>query len=132
MASFADYVHHKLTLAPDHIDAKRIGYLPHLPTSRIGGDLTVQWQRWRGFTSVTHYVKQKRVTKEVDDELPAKKFTLVDLGLSYVYPLTRATLEISLNIQNLTNREARLNNSPLRFLAPLPGRNARLGVKLMF
>ncbi|WP_223132154.1 TonB-dependent receptor [Pasteurella multocida] len=129
---FADYVHHKLTLAPDHIDAKRIGYLPHLPTSRIGGDLTVQWQRWRGFTSVTHYVKQKRVTKEVDDELPAKKFTLVDLGLSYVYPLTRATLEISLNIQNLTNREARLNNSPLRFLAPLPGRNARLGVKLMF
>ncbi|VEI58554.1 TonB-dependent receptor, beta-barrel domain protein [Pasteurella multocida] len=129
---FTDYVQNKLKLDSNHIDTKRIGYLPYLPTSRVGGDLTVQWQRWKSFASIVHYLKQKRVTKEVDDELPVKNFTLVDLGLSYVYPLNQAELEVSFHIQNLTNREARLNNSQLRFLAPLPGRNARLGVKLMF
>ncbi|HHT7856750.1 TonB-dependent receptor [Pasteurella multocida] len=129
---FADYVQNKLKRDPNHIDTQRIGYLPYLPTSRVGGDLTVQWQRWKGFTTIVHYLKQRRTTREIDHELSVKGFTLVDFGLSYVYPLNRATLEVSLNIQNLTNREARLNNSPLRFLAPLPGRNARLGLKLMF
>lgn len=140
---FADYVKTKLALppvptdinaipTPQQVDAKYLGSLPNIPTSRVGGNLTIQWKNWKGFIGATHYFKQNNVSKEVDEELKVDSFTLVDLGLSYTYPMQKANLEVSLNVRNLTNREARLNNSPLRFLAPLPGRNANLSMKLTF
>ena len=140
---FADYIKTKLVLpsvptdinaipTPQQVDAKYLGSLPNIPTSRVGGDLTIQWQKWKGFIGITHYFKQKNVSKEVDEELKVNAFTLVDLGISYTQPIKKTNLEVSLNVRNLTNRESRLNNSPLRFLAPLPGRNAQLALKLNF
>ncbi|WP_410683840.1 TonB-dependent receptor [Avibacterium paragallinarum] len=107
-------------------------YLPNLPSSRFGGDLNVEYQNWRAFFSAIHYKAQKHVSNEVDEKLINPSFTLVDVGVSYVYPWKQNEVEIYFNINNLTNREARSNTSPLKFLAPQAGRNAVLGLKVNF
>lgn len=107
-------------------------YLPNLPSSRFGGDLSVEYQNWRAFFSAIHYKAQKHVSNEVDEKLINPSFTLVDVGVSYVYPWKQNEVEIYFNINNLTNREARSNTSPLKFLAPQAGRNAVLGLKVNF
>ncbi|MFZ7143095.1 TonB-dependent receptor [Avibacterium avium] len=107
-------------------------YLPNLPSSRFGGDLTLEYKQWRSFISVIHYKTQKHVSNEVDEKLINPSFTLVDMGISYVHPWKQNELEIYFNVNNVTNREARSNTSPLKFLSPLPGRNAVFGIKLNF
>ncbi|MEE3620664.1 hypothetical protein ACLQ90_08050 [Avibacterium paragallinarum] len=92
----------------------------------------VEYQNWRAFFSAIHYKAQKHVSNEVDEKLINPSFTLVDVGVSYVYPWKQNEVEIYFNINNLTNREARSNTSPLKFLAPQAGRNAVLGLKVNF
>ncbi|MFZ7236917.1 TonB-dependent receptor [Avibacterium gallinarum] len=107
-------------------------YLPNLPSSRFGGDVNIEYKNWRAFLAATHYKTQKYVSNEVDEKLVNPSFTLVDMGISYVYPWKQSEMEIYFHINNLTNREARSNTSPLKFLAPQAGRNAVFGIKVNF
>ncbi|URL02805.1 TonB-dependent receptor [Avibacterium sp. 20-126] len=107
-------------------------YLPNLPSSRFGADLNIEYDRWKGFISAIHYKTQKNVSNEIDEKLSVPSFTLVDLGISYTYPWKQTEIELYLNVNNMTNREARSNTSSLKFLAPLAGRNASLGLNIKF
>lgn len=107
-------------------------YLPNFPSSRFGGDLSVEYKNWQAFLSAIHYKTQKNVSNEVDKDLTAPSFTLVDIGISYSFPWKRNEIEVYFNLNNLTNREARSNTSSLKFLTPLPGRNATLGLRINF
>lgn len=63
--------------------------------------------------------------------MPLDAFNLVDLQLSREIPLRTtavAGLEVFINGSNLLNEEARPHNSPLKYIAPLPGRGFQVGV----
>lgn len=59
-------------------------------------------------------------------------YTLVDAGIGKKFPLDKLTVSVDVVINNLTNVEARPASSQLKYLAPLPGRNYGLNVKVDF
>ncbi|WP_295520846.1 TonB-dependent receptor [uncultured Stenotrophomonas sp.] len=131
MSAFADLVKNKA----DHPDALRAHndgeYLPNMPTNRYGASL--QWQRegWKAQLSSTYYDTQKYLGRNVSEEVPLDAFNLVDLQLSREIPLRTTAvsgMEVFINGSNLLNEEARPHNSPLKYIAPLPGRGFQVGV----
>lgn len=58
--------------------------------------------------------------------------TLLNASLVWRAFLGRTVLEVLLRGTNLTNREARNHVSFLKDLAPLPGRDVRLGLRVAF
>lgn len=63
--------------------------------------------------------------------MPLDAFNLVDLQVSRELPVRNryiAGMEVFVNGSNLLNEEARPHNSPLKYIAPLPGRGFQVGV----
>ena len=102
-----------------------------MPTNRYGA--TLQWQRegWKAQLSSTYYDTQKYLGRNVSEEVPLDAFNLVDLQVSRELPVRNsyiAGMEGFVNGSNLLNQEARPHNSPLKYIAPLPGRGFQVGV----
>lgn len=131
VSTFADLVSNKAD-HPDPLRAHNDGaYLPNMPSNRFGA--SVQWQRegWKARLSSTYYDRQKYLGRNVSEEIPLDAFNLVDLQLSRELPVRSgyiAGLEVFVNGSNLLNQEARPHNSPLKYIAPLPGRGFQVGV----
>lgn len=131
VSAFADLVKNKAD-HPDSLRAHNDGeYLPNMPTNRYGANL--QWQRegWKAQLSSTYYDTQKYLGRNVSEEVPLDAFNLVDLQVSRELPVRNsyiAGMEIFVNGSNLLNEEARPHNSPLKYIAPLPGRGFQVGV----
>ncbi|WP_257816572.1 TonB-dependent receptor [Phenylobacterium sp. J367] len=66
-----------------------------------------------------------------DFELPTDGYTLLNAQVT-VRPLKDQGFKVFLDARNLTDTEAREHASFLKDLAPLPGRNFRLGVAYSF
>ncbi|MBN5050876.1 TonB-dependent receptor [Stenotrophomonas maltophilia] len=131
LSAFADLVRNQAD-RPDTLRAHNDGeYLPNMPTNRYGA--TLQWQRdsWKLQLSSTYYDKQKYLGRNVSEEIPLDAFNLVDLQVSRELPLRNAYIagmEVFVNGSNLLDDEARPHNSPLKYIAPLPGRGFQVGV----
>lgn len=109
-------------------------YMPNLPTSRYG--LGVSWHKggWKIGSSLTRHTKQKYLAgSPARREIQLKGYTLWDAYLSYtrrIKPLD--SVEWFLDARNLSNADARPNNSTLKYLTPLPGRSLRTGLRVSF
>ncbi|SDK46551.1 TonB-dependent receptor [Stenotrophomonas pavanii] len=131
VSAFADLVKNKAD-HPDSLRAHNDGeYLPNMPTNRYGASLQWQRQGWRAQLSSTYYGTQKHLGRNVSEEVPLDAFNLVDLQVSRELPVRNsyvAGMEVFVNGSNLLNEEARPHNSPLKYIAPLPGRGFQVGV----
>ncbi|UOO80764.1 TonB-dependent receptor [Uruburuella testudinis] len=107
-------------------------YMPGMPTSRYGGELAWERSGWRAAVGAVHYTRQKKVGKVIDNEPELPGYTLVDAHLAYAHSSRYGDWEWYLDGKNLTNREARPFNSPLKYLSPLPGRSLTAGVRVGF
>ena len=131
VSAFADLVKNKAD-HPDSLRAHNDGeYLPNMPTNRYGASLQWQRQGWKAQLSSTYYGTQKYLGRNVSEEVPLDAFNLVDLQVSRELPVRNsyvAGMEVFVNGSNLLNEEARPHNSPLKYIAPLPGRGFQVGV----
>lgn len=131
LSAFADLVRNQAD-RPDTLRAHNDGeYLPNMPTNRYGA--TLQWQHdsWKLQLSSTYYDKQKYLGRNVSEEIPLDAFNLVDLQVSRELPVRNAYIagmEVFVNGSNLLDDDARPHNSPLKYIAPLPGRGFQVGV----
>ncbi|MGV6988293.1 TonB-dependent receptor [Testudinibacter sp. P80/BLE/0925] len=108
------------------------GYVSAMPTSRYGAGIDWNYKNWSTSFSAWHYLKQDKVGVDINKELESPSFTLVDASISYQFRLAHSDIELYLIGKNLTNREARLHNSTLRYLAPMAGRSIATGVRWTF
>ena len=108
-------------------------YMPAMPTSRYG--IGLEWSKgnWLLGSSLTRYTAQKRRGRAIYEEPNLGGYNIWDAYLSYTRKLPKElTLEWFADARNLGNVEARPHNSTLKYLAPLPGRSLRTGLRLNF
>lgn len=105
-------------------------YMPNMPTSRFGFNLAGTINRFSLNVSLDQYMKQKYLGKNINPELPMPAYSLLNARVSYESTLSNFNIEYYVTGNNLLNKEARPQNSPLKFLAPLPGINISVGVKI--
>ena len=133
IAAFADLVKNKAD-HPDSLRAHNDGeYLPNMPTNRYGANVAWENNGWKATLSSTYYDKQKYLGKSVSDEVPLDGYNMVNFQLSRSFhvPDSRvAGVEVFFNGSNLLDEDARPHNSPLKYIAPLPGRGFQLGLTL--
>lgn len=106
-------------------------YMPNMPTSRFGFNLEGTLENFSVNISLDHYLQQKYLGKNINPELPMPAFSLLNARFSYKdSSLGLGNLECYIIGNNLLNAEARLQNSQLKFLSPLPGITISAGVKI--
>ena len=115
----ADYVHAQTDFGP----AARIP--PYSVTGRVAWTST----RFDASAEVRHVGEQDRVANEF--ELPTDDYTLVNASIA-VRPFAQQNVTLFAEARNLTDEEAREHVSFLKDIAPLPGRNLRIGVAYRF
>lgn len=119
----------------DHIDTVQAqvatgGNLPRIAPARIGANLRWEREGWRGSLGAVRYARQGEVAAF---ETPTPGYTLVDAHVAWHLD-TRGGRELELFVDgnNLTDREARPHTSFLKDVVPLPGRNLVFGVRAYF
>ncbi|MFC1397964.1 TonB-dependent receptor [Acinetobacter lactucae] len=130
ISGLADLVKNKAK-NPDHLRLSNDGiYLPNMPTNRYGAN--VEWKRenWSAQLSSIYYDRPHYLGKNVSEEIPLPAYNLVDLDISKKVILKNASFDFFINGSNLLNEDARPHNSPLKYIAPLPGRAFQLGVTM--
>lgn len=131
LSAFADLVKNKAD-NPDKLRAHNDGeYLPNMPTNRYGANVLWENQGWKSRLSGTRYDKQKYLGKSVSTEVPLDGYTMVNFQVSRAFQLPNSPvreIEVFLSASNLLDEDARPHNSPLKYIAPLPGRGFQLGV----
>lgn len=115
----ADYVHAQTDFGP----AARIP--PYSVTGRLAWTST----RFDASAEVRHVGEQDRVANEF--ELPTDDYTLVNASVA-LRPFAQQNVTLFAEARNLTDEEAREHVSFLKDIAPLPGRNLRVGVAYRF
>lgn len=113
-----DWVHGKTDLGPP----------ARIPPWSVSGRGVYEGGWWSGLVEVRRVGKQTRVS---EFELPTDAYTLLNASLT-LRPLDDKGFKIFLEGRNLTDEEAREHASFLKEIAPLPGRNFRLGVGYRF
>lgn len=130
LGGFADLVKNKAT-APDMMRLANDGvYLPNMPSNRYGASIEWHLQDWTTRLSSIYYAQPKYLGKNVGAEVPLPAYNLVDLYINKKMSLKHANFDLFINGTNLLNEEARPQNSPLKYIAPLPGRAFQLGISI--
>ncbi|NBN72213.1 TonB-dependent receptor [Proteus sp. G2618] len=108
-------------------------YLPNLPNEKHGISINYQHGELMAFSSATYNKKQKESGGLMyGGDITFPSYTLVDAGIGKKYHLDKLDVSVDFIINNLTNTEARPASSQLKYLAPLPGRNYGVNVKIDF
>ncbi len=125
---FADAVHAE--------DEEKKEPLPRIPPMRCGGRIKADWRNWSAGAHTLHALRQERVPREVFGTLayqsPSEAYTLLTLELERRFDHRYGEWKMTLQVSNLFNEEARQHTSFLKDVAPLPGRNVRFTVGLVF
>ncbi|MEM9557508.1 MAG: TonB-dependent receptor [Acidobacteriota bacterium] len=118
-------------LMGDWVEAEldRGGNIPRTPPLRLGTGIHYHGQRWNAAAEVRWIDDQDDVA---ENETPTEGYTLVGASLGYRWLVGGQVLDLLLRGRNLTDEEARSHTSFLKDVAPLPGRNLSLSVKLRF
>lgn len=130
LSTFGDFVKNRVT-NKNLIQSSNDGEYPtNMPTNRYGA--SIEWEKddYHLRLSNVYYAQAKYLGKSVNSEIPLPAYHLLDLSLSKKVALKNADFEFYLNGTNLLNEEARPQNSPLKYIAPLPGRGFQLGITM--
>ena len=100
-----------------------------MPTSRTGFDITGKVKRLGINIAMDHYFPQRYLGKHIGSDPQLPGYSLLNARVSYKFELYKLNTEAYLMGSNLLNVEARPYNSPLKYLAPLPGINIGAGMK---
>lgn len=118
-----------LTGAADYVRAQTdLGPAARIPPWSVTTGLNWTTARYDVSGEVRHVAEQTRVS---DDELPTDAYTMVNLKAAF-RPLADRNVTVFAEARNLTDEEAREHVSFLKDIAPLPGRNIRVGVAYRF
>lgn len=118
----------------DYVDAEisNGGDVPLIPPLTLNAGITADWQGWRAGADITLAAKQD---KPGAGELESSAFQQLNLrverDLSGVLNAEEGT-RLFLEARNITDEEIRYATSVLRDIAPAPGRNIRVGLKVAF
>lgn len=124
--------HLHLRLVGDMVDAELDeggGNLPRIPPLRLGGGLHYHSESWNASAEVQWVDEQNDVAR---NETPTDGYTLLNASLGYRLLLKQQIIDVLLRGRNLGDEEARSHTSFLKTIAPLPGRDLSLMVKLLF
>jgi iron complex outermembrane recepter protein len=123
--------HLELRLASDYVRAELDSGedLPQIPPLRFGAGLHYDYDAWHFGVQAFYYDKQD---KTADNELPTDSFTLAEADASYRLPMGSSSVFLFLKGTNLLDEDARQHASPLKDIAPLPGRSWHLGARAEF
>ena len=123
--------HLELRLATDYVRGKLDNGddLPQIPPLRVGAGLHYDLGQWHLGTQVFYYEKQDKIAS---NELPTDGYTMVDADTSYRLPMASSNVFVFLKGTNLLDEDARQHSSPLKDVAPLPGRALHFGVRAEF
>ncbi|MCU4413718.1 TonB-dependent receptor [Acinetobacter sp. WU_MDCI_Axc73] len=130
VSAFADFVKNK-NLHPNQFSLFNDGnYLPNMPTNRYG--MSVEWANndWSARLSSIYYDKPEYLGKSVSEEIPLPAYNMMDFQIQKHFKLQKTSMDVFLNGSNLLNEDARPQNSPLKYIAPLPGRGFQVGVNI--
>ena len=119
-----------LRLAADRVQGELAdgSKLPQLPPLHFGGELLGSWGNWNATASLWRYSGQHDIAA---NETPTDGYTLVAASLNRRWSLgDGGSLLLFLNGSNLTDQLARRHSSPLKAIAPLPGRSVTAGLRL--
>lgn len=121
----------ELRLVSDYVRGKLDNgeNLPQIPALRVGAELHFDAGDWHAGLNLMRTTRHKDV---IEHELPTDGFTMLDLDLSYRLPLLGKNLLLFARGTNLLNEDARLATSPLKDIAPLPGRSFHIGARAEF
>lgn len=130
---FADLVKNK----PKHNDKlerkEQYGnYLTNIPTNRYGAGLNWSYHNWQSGLNLIHYAKPKYLGKDINIETPLPSYNMLDANVSRTFDWKNSKFNVFLSANNLLNQDARPQNSPLRYIAPLPARSFNAGVSVDF
>ncbi|NBB64528.1 TonB-dependent receptor [Pseudomonas sp. ODNR1LW] len=121
----------KLSLegAADYVKADTdLGPAARIPPWSATARLAWTSRTWDLAGEVRHVGEQDRLA---DNELPTEAYTMVNLR-GAVRPFADKDVTVFAEAHNLTDEEAREHTSFLKDIAPLPGRNLRVGVTYAF
>lgn len=104
-------------------------YMPDLPTSRYGFSAGAGIKKISLNVSVDRYLKQRYLGKNINPEPPMPAYSLLAARIARKAIVKNIGVEYYVFGNNLLNVEARPQNSFLKYLAPLPGRNISVGIK---
>lgn len=118
----------EMRLASDYVRGKLDNgeNLPQIPPLRVGLGLHLEWNAWHFGIEAFRSLRQNDV---IANELPTDSHTLLEVDASYRLPLGDKHALLFVRGTNLLDADARLATSPLKEIAPLPGRSLHLGVR---
>jgi iron complex outermembrane receptor protein len=127
----ADPSHLTLELGGDYVRAElsQGGDLPRIPPVRYWGGLRYNSERWYGSVEVRRTEEQDRVA---ENETPTPGYTFLNAMAGYRFFFGTSLAEIYLRGINLTDEEALNHVSFLKDVAPLPGVDVTLGLRVSF
>ena len=103
------------------------GYLPQLTPLRYGASLHWMTNSFQASVEAMYHDTQ---TKTAAEELPTETYTLLNAEVST--RLFDDSMLVFLRGTNLSDEDARRHTSPLKDVAPLPGRSIRAGLRWDF
>ena len=121
-----------LKVIGDHIqnDVKDSSeYLPRFPQNKLGFAAEYDWQALQVNFSATHYFEQDDLGAH---ETKTESYTLVDIAAKYNLNFGQTESYVFAKVQNLTDELAFSHTSFIKDIAPLPGRNFQLGMRVYF
>lgn len=104
-------------------------YMPNMPTSRFGFSSALNLNKTEINIAFDRYLQQRFLGRNINPEPPMPAYSMLGARVSYQGGVRGIKLEYYLSGSNLLDVEARPQNSFLKYLAPLPGRNISVGVK---
>lgn len=124
--------HFEIRLASDYVRG-RLGHggdLPQMPPLRYGLELHYERGPLHLGAETYRYSRQEKVGP---NERETAGYTLVDVDASYRLSFgADGTLLLFLRGSNLLDEDARRHPSPLKEIAPLPGRSLHAGIRVEF
>lgn len=105
-------------------------YMPNMPTSRFGFSGAVSRKRIELNFLFDQYIKQRFLGKNINPEPPMPAYSLLSSRFTFKSMLHKFNVNYFLEGSNLLNVEARPQNSLLKYLAPLPGIDISIGIKV--
>ena len=125
-----DNSHLHLRVFADYVDAEEDdsgANLPRIPPRRIGLGFHGGWNDLDASIDATLVDDQDDVA---ENELPTESYTLLNASLRYAFG--DSGQYVFLRGSNLLDEEIRQHTSPLKDIAPLPGRSLHVGVRYEF
>ncbi len=103
--------------------------LPRIPPVRLGAELLYQHNGFFASTDILRVLRQRRTAS---NETATPGYTLLGAGFGYGETFRDLTLDFFFRLENILDEEARNHTSFVKDLAPLPGRHARIGLRMTF